>query len=56
MIEELGMDAVTEVESEWMVMLLVELKRGRLMAWQLGVSFYSFGGGIEQRSSYDSPC
>ena len=47
MIEELGMDAVTEVESEWMVMLLVELKRGRLMAWQLGVSFYSFGG-IEQ--------
>ena len=27
-----------------LVMLLVELKRGRLMAWQLGVSFYSFGG------------
>ena len=44
MIEELGMDAVTEVESEWMVILLVELERGRLMAWQLGVSFYSFGG------------
>ena len=44
MIEELGMDAVTEVESEWMVILLVELERGRLMAWQLAVSFYSFGG------------
>ena len=37
-IEQLGRDVVTEVESEYMVPLLVEQERGRLMAWQLGVS------------------
>ena len=37
-IEELGMDVAAEVESEWMVPLLVEVERDRLMAWQLGVS------------------
>ncbi len=37
-IEELGRDVAAEVESEWMVPLLVEEERDRLMAWQLGVS------------------
>ena len=37
-IEELGRDVAAEVESEWMVPLLVEEERARLMAWQLGVS------------------
>ena len=37
-IEELGRDLATEVESDWMVPLLVEEERDRLMAWQLGVS------------------
>ena len=37
-IEELGRDVAAEVESEWMVPLLVEVERDRLMAWQLGVS------------------
>ena len=37
-IEELGRDVAAEVESEWMVTLLVEVERDRLMAWQLGVS------------------
>ena len=36
--EELGMDAAGEVESEWIVPLLVEEERERLMARQLGVS------------------
>ena len=36
--EELGMNAADEVESEWIVPLLVEEKRERLMARQLGVS------------------
>ena len=36
-IEELGRDVAGEVESEWMVSLLVEEERDRLMAWQLGV-------------------
>ena len=36
-IEELGGDVAGEVESEWMVPLLVEEERDRLMAWQLGV-------------------
>ncbi len=35
-IEELGRDVAGEVESNWMVPLLVEVKRDRLMAWQLG--------------------
>ena len=37
-IEELGKDVAAEVESDWMVPLLVEEERDRLMAWQLGVS------------------
>ena len=37
-IEELGRDVAAEVESDWMVPLLVEEERDRLMAWQLGVS------------------
>ena len=37
-IEELGRDIAAEVESDWMVPLLVEKERDRLMAWQLGVS------------------
>jgi hypothetical protein len=37
-IEELGRDVAGEVESYWMVPLLVEKERDRLMAWQLGVS------------------
>ena len=35
-IEELGRDVAGEVESDWMVPLLVEEERDRLMAWQLG--------------------
>jgi hypothetical protein len=37
-IRELGRDVAGEVESDWMVPLLVEEERDRLMAWQLGVS------------------
>ena len=37
-IEELGRDVAGEIESEWLVPLLVEEERDRLMAWQLGVS------------------
>ena len=37
-IEELGRDVAGEVESDWMVPLLVEAERDRLIAWQLGVS------------------
>ena len=37
-IDQLGKDVAAEVESEWMVPLLVEVERDRLMAWQLGVS------------------
>ena len=37
-IEELGRDVAAEVESDWMVPLLVEEEGDRLMAWQLGVS------------------
>ena len=36
-IEELGRDVAAEVESEWMVPLLVEEEKDRLIAWQLGV-------------------
>ena len=36
--EELGMDVVGEVESYWMVPLLVEEERDTLIGWQLGVS------------------
>ena len=37
-IEQLGRDVANEVESQWMVPLLVEEERDRLMAWQLGVN------------------
>ena len=37
-IKELGRDVAGEVESDWMVPLLVEEERDRFMAWQLGVS------------------
>jgi hypothetical protein len=37
-IEQLGKDVAGEVESDWMVPLLLEAERDRLMAWQLGVS------------------
>ena len=37
-IEELGMEVTGEIESDWMVPLLVEEEMDRLMAWQLGVS------------------
>ena len=37
-IEQLGKDVAGEVESDWMVPLLVEDERDRLMAWQMGVS------------------
>ena len=37
-IEELGRDVAAEVESDWMVPLLVEEERDRLIGWQLGVS------------------
>jgi hypothetical protein len=37
-IEETGRDVAGEVESDWMVPLLVEEERDRLMAGQLGVS------------------
>ena len=37
-IEPLGRDVTGEVESDWMVPLLVEVEMDRLMAWQLGVS------------------
>ena len=37
-IEQLGSEVAGEVESDWMVPLLVEEEKDRLMAWQLGVS------------------
>lgn len=37
-IEQLGRDVAGEVESDWMLPLLVEAERVRLMAWHLGVS------------------
>ena len=37
-IKQLGRDVAGEVESEWMVPLLVEQERDRLIAWQLDVS------------------
>ena len=36
-IEQLGRDVAGEVESDWMVPLLVEEERDRLIAWSLGV-------------------
>ena len=37
-IEELEREVAVEVEPEWMVPLLVEFGRDKLIAWQLGVS------------------
>ena len=37
-IEQLGRDVAAEVEPYWMVPLLVEEERVKLMTWQLGVS------------------
>ena len=37
-IEQFGRDVAGEVESDWMVPLLIEEERDRLIAWQLGVS------------------
>ena len=37
-IEQLGRDVAGEVESDWIVPLLVEEERDRLIGWQLGVS------------------
>ena len=37
-IEQLGRNEAGEVESDWIVPLLVEEERDRLMAWHLGVS------------------
>jgi len=37
-IEQLGRDVAGEIESDWMVPLLGEEERERLIAWQLGVS------------------
>ncbi len=37
-IEQQGKEVAGEVESDWMVPLLVEEELDRLMAWQLGVS------------------
>ena len=37
-IEELEREMAGEVESEWMVPLLVEEERDKVIAWQLGVS------------------
>ncbi len=45
-IEELGRDVAGEVKSDWMVPLLVEVERDRLVAWQLGVSLHPVWGRI----------
>ena len=37
-IEQVGRDVAAEVESDWVVPLLLEEVIDRLMAWQLGVS------------------
>ena len=37
-IEQLGREVDGEVESHWMVPLLLEEERDRLIAWQLGVN------------------
>ena len=48
-IEELGRDVAGEVESDWMVPLLAEEERDRLIRWQLGVSLKPVWGIAEQR-------
>ena len=37
-IEQIGRDVAAEVESDWMVPLLIEKETGMLTAWQLGMS------------------
>ena len=37
-IEELGRDVTGEVESDWMVALLVEVEKERLIDWQMRVN------------------
>ena len=48
-IEELGRDIAAEVESDWMVPLLFEEERDRLMACQLGISLSPEWGISQQR-------
>ena len=57
-IEQLGRDVAGEVESDWMVPLLVEAERDRLMAWQLGVSLQPCWGiiPIVQLHRMDNDC
>ena len=43
-IEQLERDVAGEVESDWMVPLLVEEERDRLIGWQLGGSLSSGAG------------
>ena len=46
-IEELGKDVAAEVESDWIVPLLVEEERDRLVAWEKEVRYefnYFIGG------------
>ena len=46
-IKELGRDVAAEVESDWIVPLLVEEERDRLVAWEKAVRYefnYFFGG------------
>ena len=46
-IKELARDAAAEVESDWMVPLLVEEEMDRLVAWEQGVRYefnYFIGG------------
>ena len=46
-IEELGSDVAAEVESDWIVPLLVEEERDRLVAWEKAVRYefnYFIGG------------
>ena len=37
-IEQLGREVAAEVESDWIVPLLMEEEGDRIMAWQLGIS------------------
>ena len=48
-IEQLGREVAGEVESDWMVPLLVEEKRDSLKAWQLGVSLKPDWGTAQQQ-------
>ena len=50
-IEELGRDEAGEVESEWMVPLLIEEEMDKLMGWQLGVSLSTFWGSSVEKTT-----